>query len=103
MEDVIFSGSKKRSALGMAEVTILLDNSDQYLALPFSEVSVTRRALRGGGSEYFINEQPCRLKDVRDMFVDTGVGVDGIYIIHKGRINELVKARPCLLYTSRCV
>ena len=94
MEDVIFSGSKKRRALGMAEVTILLDNSDQYLALPFSEVSVTRRALRGGGSEYFINEQPCRLKDVRDLFVDTGVGVDGISIINQGRINELVNARP---------
>lgn len=94
MEDVIFSGSKKRRALGMAEVTILLDNSDQYLALPFSEVSVTRRALRGGGSEYFINEQPCRLKDVRDLFVDTGIGVDGISIINQGRINELVNARP---------
>lgn len=94
MEDVIFSGSKNRRPLGMAEVSITLDNSDNYLNLPFSEVSVTRRALRGGGSEYFINEQACRLKDVRDLFVDTGIGVDGVSIINQGRINELVNARP---------
>ncbi|MBQ6808138.1 MAG: chromosome segregation protein SMC [Firmicutes bacterium] len=94
MEDVIFSGSKKRRALGMAEVSILLDNSDGYLPLPFSEISVSRRALRGGGSEYYINEQACRLKDVRDLFVDSGVGVDGVSIINQGRINELVNAKP---------
>jgi len=94
LEDVIFSGSKKRRALGLAEVTILLDNSDGYLPLPFTEISVSRRAVRNGPSEYFINGQPCRLKDIRDLFVDTGIGVDGLSLINQGRINELVTARP---------
>ncbi len=94
LEDVIFSGSKKRRALGLAEVSILLDNSDGYLPLPFSEISVGRRAVRGGPSEYFINDQSCRLKDIRDLFVDTGIGVDGVSLINQGRINELIMARP---------
>ena len=94
MEDVIFSGSNSRRPLGMAEVSIILDNSDNYLPLAFSEVSVTRRAIRNGASEYFINEAPCRLKDIRELFMDTGVGVDGLSLINQGRINELIAARP---------
>ena len=94
MEDVIFSGTATRRALGVAEVTVVLENSDAYLPLPFSEVSVTRRAIRNGGSEYYINDQPCRLRDIHDLFVDTGVGLEGLSIINQGRINELVAARP---------
>lgn len=94
LEDVIFSGSKKRRALGLAEVSIFLDNSDGYLPLPFNEVCVTRRAVRCGASEYLINDSPCRLKDIRDLFVDTGIGVEGLSLINQGRINELITARP---------
>ena len=94
MEDVIFSGTASRRPLGAAEVTLVLDNADSYLPLPFSEISVTRRAIRGGGSEYYINEAPCRLRDIHDLFVDTGVGLEGLAIINQGRVNELVSARP---------
>lgn len=94
LEDVIFSGSKKRRPLGMAEVSVILDNSDGYLPYPFTEISVSRRALRNGGSEYQINDKPCRLKDVRDLFVDTGIGTEGLSLINQGRIHELVTARP---------
>ena len=94
MEDVIFSGTANRRALGVAEVSVVLDNSDGYLPLPFAEVSVTRRAIRGGASEYCINDQPCRLRDIHDLFVDTGVGIEGISLINQGRVNELVAARP---------
>ena len=94
LEDVIFSGTEKRRPLSMAEVTIILDNGDGHLDLPTSEVSVTRRAIRGGGSEYLINDKSCRLKDIHDLFVDTGVSVDGLSIINQGRVNELINARP---------
>ena len=93
-EDVIFSGSKKRKALGMAEVTLLLDNGDGLIRQPFAEISVTRRAFRGGSGEFLINSKPCRLKDIQELFVDTGVGVDGISLISQGQINELISARP---------
>ncbi|MCL2496246.1 MAG: chromosome segregation protein SMC [Clostridiales bacterium] len=93
-EDVIFSGSKKRKALGMAEVTLLLDNSDGLLKQPFTEISVTRRAIRNASGEFLINNKPCRLKDIQELFVDTGVGVDGISLISQGQINELISARP---------
>ena len=94
MEDVIFSGTAHRRPLGLAEVTVVLDNADGYLPLAFSEISVTRRAIRGGASEYSINGAPCRLRDIRDLFVDTGIGVDGVSLINQGRVHELVSARP---------
>lgn len=94
MEDVIFSGSKKRRPLGMAEVTLTLDNSDGYLPLAFTEVSVSRRITRNGPGEYFINGKACRLKELRELFMDTGMGVDGLSVINQGRINELISARP---------
>jgi len=94
MEDVIFSGSKSRRQLGMAEVSIILDNSDGYLPLPNEEISVMRRIFRSGQSEYLINQQACRLKDIYSLFVDTGIGRDGISIIEQGKIEELISARP---------
>jgi len=94
MEDVIFAGTKSRKALGMAEVSIVLDNSDGSLPLEFTEVTVTRRAYRSGEGEYLINQVPCRLKDVHNLFVDTGVGADGFSIIGQGRIDEILNCRP---------
>lgn len=94
MEDVIFAGSKKRKALGMAEVSITLDNSDGHINLPFTDIVVTRRTFRSGQSEYLINNKQCRLKDITTMFLDTGIGVDGLSIIGQGQINTLISARP---------
>lgn len=94
MEDVIFTGSKKRKPLGMAEVSITLDNSDGHISLPFFEIAVTRRVYRSGQSDYLINNQACRLKDITNLFVDTGIGVEGISLISQGRINEIVSAKP---------
>ncbi len=94
LEDVIFSGSRNRRPLGMAEVSLILDNSDKTLPLEFAEVEVTRRNFRGGISEYLINNRSCRLKDIADLFVDTGIGADGLSLINQGRINELISVRP---------
>lgn len=94
MEDVIFSGTDKRRALGFAEVTIFLDNTDSSLTVDFSEVAVTRRMFRSGESEYYINKSSCRLKDVRSLFMDTGIGKDGYSIIGQGRIDEVLSNRP---------
>ncbi|MEG1500552.1 MAG: AAA family ATPase, partial [Clostridiales bacterium] len=94
MEDVIFAGSQKRKPLGMAEVSITLDNVDGYLALPFEEITVTRRTFRSGQSEYLLNKQSCRLKDIQNIFLDSGIGLEGISIIGQGQINELISARP---------
>ena len=90
MEDVIFSGTQTRKPLGFAEVTLVLDNSDGVLPTDYSEVSVTRRVFRSGESEYYINRSPCRLKDIIEMFVDTGVGKDGYSIIGQGRVEEIL-------------
>ena len=94
MEDVIFSGTDKRRALGFAEVTIYLDNTDNSLPVDFSDVAVTRRMFRSGESEYYINKSSCRLKDVRSLFMDTGIGKDGYSIIGQGRIDEVLSNKP---------
>jgi len=93
MEDVIFSGSAKRKPLGFAEVTLVLDNKDESLPIDYSEVSVTRRVFRSGESEYYINRNSCRLKDIRELFMDTGVGKDGYSIIGQGRIDEILSSK----------
>lgn len=90
MEDVIFSGAQTRKPLGFAEVTLVLDNSDGALPTEYSEVSVTRRVFRSGESEYYINRTPCRLKDIVELFVDTGIGKEGYSIIGQGRVEELL-------------
>ena len=74
MEDVIFQGSATRKALNVADVTLTLDNSTQTLPLAFDEVSVTRRVYRSGESEFYINQEACRLKDIIDLFLDSGLG-----------------------------
>ncbi len=90
MHDVIFSGTNQRKALGFAEVTITFDNSTHFLAIDFEEVVVTRRLYRSGESVYAINEAECRLKDVKQLFMDTGVGVEGYSIIGQGRIDSIL-------------
>ncbi len=93
MEDVIFSGTEQRKPLGFAEITLVLDNKDKMLNVDFSEVSVTRRVFRSGDSEYYINKTACRLKDIRELFMDTGVGKDGYSIIGQGKIDEILSTK----------
>ena len=93
MTDVIFSGTKTRKQMGFAAVTLTIDNSDHALPEPEPEVSVTRRLFRSGDSEYLINGKNVRLKDVNELFMDTGLGRDGYAIIGQGRIAEIVGAK----------
>jgi len=90
MEDVIFGGTEKRSQLGFAEVNLILDNSDGSLNLPASEVSVTRRYYRSGESEYFINRKSARLRDINELFMDTGLGKEGYSNISQGKIDSIL-------------
>ncbi len=94
MEDLVFSGSAGRRPLSLAEVTVVLDNSDAMLGIDFTEVAVTRRMSRDGTSEYFINRVPCRLKDILDLFSDTGAGKESYSIIGQGKIDEVLSVRP---------
>lgn len=94
MEDVIFSGSGKRRPLGVAEVTLVFDNSDHRLSLDFDEVSITRRVFRSGDSEYSINKKNCRLKDILDLLADTGLGRGSMSIIGQNKIDEILNSRP---------
>jgi len=92
MMDVIFAGTTKRSQLNMAEVSMTFDNESRKLPLDFSEVTVTRKIYRSEESEYFINKVQCRLKDIREMFLDTGIGTDGYAIIDQGEVEYVLSA-----------
>ena len=94
MQDVIFSGTENRKPLGYAYVAITLDNSDHSLAIDFEEVTVARRIYRSGESEYLINGAPCRLKDVNELFYDTGIGKEGYSIIGQGQIDKILSGKP---------
>ena len=89
-EDIIFAGTQNRKSLGFAEASIIIDNSDGKLPIEFSEVTVTRKIYRSGESGYFINKAPCRLKDILELFMDTGIGKDGYSIIGQGKIDEIL-------------
>lgn len=93
MEDIIFAGSDARKAVNYGEVSLTLDNQDQTLPLDFNEVTVTRRVHRSGDSEYLINRQSCRLKDITELFMDTGIGKEAYSIIGQGRIEEILSTR----------
>ncbi|MFJ7728996.1 chromosome segregation protein SMC [Neobacillus sp. NPDC097160] len=93
MEDIIFAGSDSRRALNYAEVTLTLDNTDQGLGIDFNEVSVTRRVSRSGESEFYINKQPCRLKDIIDLFMDSGLGREAFSIISQGKVEEILNSK----------
>ena len=89
-EDIIFAGTQNRKSLGFAEVSMIIDNSDQKLPIEYNEVTVTRKIYRNGESGYYINKTPCRLKDVLELFMDTGIGKDGYSIIGQGKIDEIL-------------
>ena len=89
-EDVIFSGTQNRKSLGFAEASLVFDNMDGKLPVEYTEVTVTRKLYRSGESGYFINKVPCRLKDVLELFMDTGIGKDGYSIIGQGKIDEIL-------------
>lgn len=94
MQDVIFSGTEMRKPVGSAYVAITLDNSDHALSIDFDEVTVARRIYRSGESEYLINGTPCRLKDVNELFYDTGIGKEGYSIIGQGQIDRILSSKP---------
>ena len=94
MEDVIFAGTSKRRALGMAEVNLVFDNSDHKIPADFDEINICRRVFRSGDSEYYLNKKPCRLKDIVDLFSDTGLGRGSMSIIGQNRIDEILNSRP---------
>ena len=94
MQDVIFAGTATRKPKGMAEVTLVIDNTTGILPLEYNEVAVTRRMFRSGESEYLINGNQCRLRDIRELFMDTGIGVEGYSIIGQGKIADIVSTRP---------
>ncbi|MBR0172870.1 MAG: chromosome segregation protein SMC [Lachnospiraceae bacterium] len=94
MQDVIFSGTELRKPLGYAFVSITLDNSDHALAIDFPEVTVSRRLYRSGESEYMINGASCRLKDINELFYDTGIGKEGYSIIGQGQIDQILYSKP---------
>ena len=94
MQDVIFSGTETRKPLSFASVAITLDNSDHKLPVDFNEVTVTRRLYRSGESEYLINGSACRLKDINEMFYDTGIGKEGYSIIGQGQIDKILSGKP---------
>ncbi len=90
MEEVIFNGTDSRKSRGMAEVTLTIDNSDESLPIDYNEVAITRRMFRSGESEYRINGNQCRLRDIRELIMDTGIGVDGYSIIGQGKIADII-------------
>ena len=94
MQDVIFSGTENRRPLSYASVAITLDNSDHKLPVEFEEVTVTRKLYRSGESEYLINGAACRLKDINEMFYDTGIGKEGYSIIGQGQIDKILSGKP---------
>ena len=94
MQDVIFSGTENRKPLSYAYVAITMDNSDRMLDIDFEEVTVARRVYRSGESEYLLNGNPCRLKDINELFYDTGIGKEGYSIIGQGQIERILNGRP---------
>ena len=94
MNDVIFSGTHERQPLNIAEVELILDNSDGYLDVEFEEVSVLRRISRNGDSTYMINEQECRLRDISDLFMDSGLGRESFSIISQGQVEAVFNSKP---------
>src|SRR5574344_1693484 len=94
MTDVIFSGSKSRNNLNVASVALIFDNSDNYLKVPYTEVSIKRRVYRTGENEYFLNGEKCRLKDITDLFMDSGIGKESFNIISQGEVQKILSNSP---------
>lgn len=94
LEDVIFVGTESKKAMNYCEVAITLDNSDNKLDLGFSEITIKRRAYRTGESEFFLNNKSCRLKDIKEILLDTGIGKDGYSIVEQGKVDEILSNNP---------
>ncbi|MGN0788057.1 MAG: chromosome segregation protein SMC [Candidatus Onthoplasma sp.] len=94
MQDVIFAGTEKRKKLSYCEVSLIFDNTNKWFNIDFDEVVLTRKLYRSGESEYYINRKPCRLKDIRDILYDSGIGKDGYSIIGQGRVEEIIQSKP---------
>lgn len=94
MEDVIFAGTQYRKPVGLAQVSLALDNSDEKLPIDYSDVIISRRLYRSGESEYYINNTQCRLKDIQELFMDTGIGKEGYSIIGQGKIDAILSGKP---------
>lgn len=94
MSDVIFAGSKSRSPLNLASVSLVFDNSDSYLKVPYTEISVTRKVFRSGENEYYLNNEKCRLKDIYDLFLDSGMGKYAFNIISQGEVSKIISDSP---------
>ena len=92
MEDVIFAGTLTRSQLGYCEVTLLIDNEDKKIDIDYTELAIKRKAYRNGESQFFINDKRCRLKDIKELLLDTGIGKEGYSIISQGRIDEIISS-----------
>ena len=93
MPDIIFAGSDAKKALNLAEVTMVLDNSDHYLPLDYAEVSVKRRLFRNGDSEFYLNNQSCRLRDIQELFMDSGLGRESFSIISQGKVEAIFSSK----------
>ena len=94
MEDIIFSGTQQRKPMGYAYVAITLDNSSHHLPIAYEEVTIARRVYRSGESEYLINGNVCRLRDIQELFLDTGIGKEGYSIIGQGQIDKVLSGKP---------
>lgn len=94
MVDIIFNGTAKRAPLNMAQVSMVFDNSTRNLPLDFNEITVSRKIFRSGESEYYLNKVQCRLRDIRDLFLDTGIGGEGYAIIDQGGVESVLSATP---------
>jgi chromosome segregation protein len=94
MPDIIFAGSDSRKPLNIAEVTVILDNTDNYLPVDYSEISVTRRLRRSGESDFFLNKQSCRLRDIQELFMDSGLGKESFSIISQGKVEAIFSSKP---------
>ena len=94
LEDVIFAGTVDKKPMNYCEVALTIDNSDQKLNIDFSEVTIKRRAYRNGESGFFLNDKACRLKDIKELLLDTGIGKDGYSIIEQGKVDEILSNNP---------
>lgn len=94
MQDVIFAGTEKRKKLSYCEVSLVFDNTQKWFNIDLDEITLTRKLYRSGESDYMINKKPCRLKDIRDLLYDSGVGKDGYSIIGQGRVDEIIQSKP---------
>src|SRR5690606_7223863 len=94
MGDVIFNGSGGMKALGMAKVTLTLNNRARHIPVDFDEVEISRRLFRTGESEYILNKQQCRLKDIVQLFLDTGIGTDSYSVLEQGKVDAIINSKP---------